>query len=166
MSALPGGSAKGWFARICFRPPGQPEVGTARQTQRRTRLPTALPFNGMTASVAKLAKSAGPLPSARRRIGAPKVKSDVKKIVETDRGYTTAFFITNQSVPAKKRAAVEDELQKQYGIRVSIFDRTWILEKVFAGHAEDLAISELKVTALSKNQVHTGKGDAGPVLRS
>ena len=82
----------------------------------------------------------------------PKVQSDVKKIVETERDYKKVLFVTNQNVPARKRAEVEDALAKKYKVDVRILDRTWILERVFAGRHEEIAISELKVTAL-KSQV-------------
>lgn len=90
----------------------------------------------------------------------PKVQSDVQKIAATARGYAKAFFVTNQSVPAKARAAVEDGLSKQYGIDVRILDRTWILDRVFSGRHENIAIDELKVAALTRSQVQTGPADA------
>ncbi|MHB2027029.1 MAG: hypothetical protein ACYCPQ_10435 [Elusimicrobiota bacterium] len=40
----------------------------------------------------------------------PKVRSDIKAIAETARGYQVAYFITNQYVKDKDRAAVETEL--------------------------------------------------------
>ena len=36
----------------------------------------------------------------------PKVKDDVRKIVETGRGYSLIFFITNQAVSDRNKAAV------------------------------------------------------------
>jgi hypothetical protein len=66
----------------------------------------------------------------------PKVRSDVAKIAATGRGYTTAYFVTNQFVPDKARAAIEDQLQKKYKIDVRILDRTWICDRVFDHHHE------------------------------
>lgn len=73
----------------------------------------------------------------------PKVQSDVKKIAETSREYKKAFFVTSQSVPDRKRAGVEDSLRTQYSIDVRILDRTWILDRVFVGRHEAIAIDEL-----------------------
>lgn len=65
----------------------------------------------------------------------PKVKSDVEKIVETNklgRGYTKVFFVSSQYIPDKKRADTEDGLRAEYGIDIRIFDRTWLLDTVFS----------------------------------
>ncbi len=63
----------------------------------------------------------------------PKVKSDIGKIAkvneEVGRGYTKAFFMSNQYISDKKRADTEDELRNLYGIDVRILDRTWLLDK-------------------------------------
>ena len=68
----------------------------------------------------------------------PKVKSDIKKIVDTNasgRGYTKIFFVSNQEIPDKKRAEVEDELRLEYKLDIRIFDRNWLLDKVFSSDA-------------------------------
>lgn len=89
----------------------------------------------------------------------PKVKSDVKKIVETGRGYKKAFFVTNQSISAKRRASVEDDLRRKYEIDARFLDLNWIVEQIFAGQHEDLAISELKITALATRSKRSGPND-------
>jgi hypothetical protein len=89
----------------------------------------------------------------------PKVRSDIAKIVGTAREYTKAFFVTNQAVPDRKRAEVEDDLRTKYGIDVHILDRTWILDRVFTGRHEELAVNELGVTALSRRDVMKGPFD-------
>ncbi len=89
----------------------------------------------------------------------PKVRSDIAKIAGTMRGYTKAFFVTNQAVPDRKRAEVEDALRTDHNIDVRILDRTWILDRVFAGGHEELAINELGVTALSRREVNKGPID-------
>lgn len=88
-----------------------------------------------------------------------KVRSDIAKIAETKRGYTKAFFVTNQAVPDRKRAEVEDSLRSEHGIDVRILDRTWILDRVFSGNHEQLAINDLGVTALSRREVKKGPLD-------
>jgi len=89
----------------------------------------------------------------------PKVRSDIAKIAGTNRGYTKAFFVTNQAVPDKKRAEVEDALGAKHAIDVRILDRTWILDRVFTDHHEELAINELGVTGLSRREVIKGPLD-------
>jgi hypothetical protein len=89
----------------------------------------------------------------------PKVRSDVAKIAGTGRGYTKAFFVTNQAVRDKTRAEVEDALRRVYGIDVRILDRTWILNRVFDGRHEGLATEELDVTALSRREIKKGPLD-------
>ncbi|HZI85521.1 MAG TPA: hypothetical protein VFD48_01720 [Pyrinomonadaceae bacterium] len=75
-----------------------------------------------------------------------KVKSDVKEIVNTGRDYKLIWFITNQSVSDKKRAAVEDELTSKYGVPVHILDRQWIIKCVFEHKRFKLAIDALRLT--------------------
>lgn len=87
----------------------------------------------------------------------PKVKSDVEKIVKTGRGYARIFFISNQYVPDKKRAELEDELSREYETRVQILDRTWIIEKVFGNNRTALAIDALGIAGLA-NQKQAVRG--------
>jgi tetratricopeptide (TPR) repeat protein len=89
----------------------------------------------------------------------PKVKSDVSKIEQTNRGYAKAFFITNQVVSDRKRAKVEDELTKKHKLDVRILDRTWILDRVFSNKRENLAIEELGITGLSRTNLKKGPLD-------
>lgn len=61
----------------------------------------------------------------------PKVKDDVQSILSTGRDYKRIYFFTNQFVRDKTRADCEDELKKVAGVPVHIFDRAWIVEKVY-----------------------------------
>jgi tetratricopeptide (TPR) repeat protein len=90
---------------------------------------------------------------------ASKGRSDIAKIAGTGRGYTKAFFVTNQAVADRKRANFEDTLRAKYGIDVRVLDRTWILDRVFTNHHEGLAVSELKATGLSRREVVKGPRD-------
>lgn len=72
-----------------------------------------------------------------------KVKKDAKGIAGTARDYKRIFFITNQFAKDKKRAEVEDALTKELSIPVTIFDRTWIMDRVFLNNREKLAIEVL-----------------------
>lgn len=89
-----------------------------------------------------------------------KVKSDIAKIAATGRGYAKAFFVTNQFVPDRKRAEVEDQLRKAQGLDVRILDRTWILERVFSGGHEDLVEDELGLRAQEGRIIRKGPLDS------
>ncbi|HXT17128.1 MAG TPA: hypothetical protein VN706_15910 [Gemmatimonadaceae bacterium] len=89
----------------------------------------------------------------------PKVRSDVAKIAATGRGYTTAYFITNRFVPDKARAAIEDQLQKKHKIDVRILDRTWICDRVFDHHHEELAVDALGMSPSILHEVRRGPLD-------
>lgn len=89
----------------------------------------------------------------------PKVRSDVAKIAATARGYSKAFFVSNQYIPDRIRAEVEDELRNQYNLDVRILDRTWILDRVFEGKHEAVAIEELNLTSQIRTEVRKGPRD-------
>lgn len=74
-----------------------------------------------------------------------KAKSDVAKIVATDRGYVRIVFITSQFAKAKDRAALEDTLSAEHGVRVAIHDRQWILDRIIDDGRKDLAFNYLNV---------------------
>ena len=95
-----------------------------------------------------------------KKVWQSKLRSDVKKIVDTRRGYTKAFFVTNQPVSSKKRSALEDNLRTEYSLDVRILDQTWILEKVFGEQLVDIAVAELKVNSLSRLIPRIGPNDA------
>ena len=94
-----------------------------------------------------------------KKVWRTKVLSDIKKVAETDRGYAKAFFITNQFVRDRERAEVEDLLRKQYGFDVRILDRSWILDRVFSGRHEMLAIEELRLSVTRVPAVRKGPFD-------
>lgn len=94
-----------------------------------------------------------------KKVWLSKVRSDIKKIASTNRGYSKAFFITNQYVRDKKRAEVEDELGKEHGLDVRILDRTWILDKVFSNKRELLAIEDLRIQTFIREHVRKGPLD-------
>lgn len=93
----------------------------------------------------------------------PKFKSDVKKIVGTnkehDRNYTKIFFITNQFVSDKKRAAAEDELRSEYNIDIRILDRTWLLENTFKNSNQLFAIEAFHMSENLLDVVEEGSKD-------
>jgi hypothetical protein len=74
-----------------------------------------------------------------------KVRADVKSIVGTTRGYPRIYFVTNQYVPAKDSAKVQDELTKKFSVPVTILDRTWLLDCVLEKNSLDIAAQTLGV---------------------
>jgi len=81
-----------------------------------------------------------------------KAKSDIKKIVETGRGYTRAYFITNQTPSSKKKKDAQDEFIKEFGIDVIIFDSEWILEKIYSNNLINLAVDALNLSNSYKTE--------------
>lgn len=88
-----------------------------------------------------------------------KVRKDVEGIAETDRGYTRAYFISSRPIRDKDRAAVEDELTKQYGFSVRLLDANWIVQQVFENHRENLAIEELGLSPELRPRIRKGPND-------
>jgi len=74
-----------------------------------------------------------------------KLKSDVRAIVETKRGYPRIFFVTNQFVPAKDSAREQDALTKQYGVPITVLDRNWLLDCVLERNSLDIAARTLGI---------------------
>lgn len=74
-----------------------------------------------------------------------KIISDVAAIAGTGRNYDQIICVTNQFVPAKKSAQLQDELVKKHGIPVTILDRTWLLDRVFKHDSVAIAVEELGV---------------------
>lgn len=89
----------------------------------------------------------------------PKCKSDVRKIANTQRGYKCVFFVSNQFVPDRKRAELEDELTQAHGFSVRILDRSWLVEAVFDKQNEDLAIETLQLSIAMQPKRRVGVGD-------
>lgn len=88
-----------------------------------------------------------------------KCKKDVKKIVETGRGYVKVFCITNQSIKADQRSKLEDELTKQYSIDVRILDLSWILDQIYKNQLEFLAINTLSIPTSYKREIELSTDD-------
>ena len=80
----------------------------------------------------------------------PKVRSDVKELALTGRGYRRIYCITNQFARDKTRAKLEDELSKQHKTQVTILDRSWIIKCVIEHKRFELAIEALGITSFSE----------------
>lgn len=58
-----------------------------------------------------------------------KCDGDIKKIIDTNRGYTKIFFITNQAIKNDKKLEYQDNKSKETGVDIRVLDKTWILDK-------------------------------------
>ncbi|PZV33965.1 hypothetical protein [Mesorhizobium kowhaii] len=83
----------------------------------------------------------------------PKVQDDVGEIAGTGRDYKRIYFITNQFVPAKDSAEVQDALNEKWGIPIIILDRTWLLDRVFEDKSMDIAIDTLGLGDASRRAI-------------
>ena len=88
-----------------------------------------------------------------------KVASDVKKIIAAKRDYKLIYFLSNQFISDKKRAATEDALAKKYKLPIHILDRSWIIERVFKNDRIDLAAQSLELTVASPTRKSVGPRD-------
>lgn len=90
-----------------------------------------------------------------------KLSSDVKKVVETGRGYTRVYFISNQIISSKKKKDAQDELAERHGIEVIVLDAEWILEKVYSNDLVELVAETLNLSrAFGKKRVEPGPNDS------
>ena len=89
-----------------------------------------------------------------------KARADIEKVASTDRGYSKAFFVTNQYARDRTRAELEDDLVKKHDIvDVRILDLSWILDRIFTDRLESLAISELGIEVSTRTEVQKGPID-------
>ena len=90
----------------------------------------------------------------------PKVESDVKGIVGTNRGFTRVYFFSNQPIRSKARKDKECDLKKKYGLDVFILDGSWCRDAVFEKGCKDIALYELHFSdEYRRKTVETGPHD-------
>jgi hypothetical protein len=90
---------------------------------------------------------------------ADKARKNVKGIAETGRAYDKIICVTSRFAKAKGRARVEDELSKEYGIPVTIHDRSWIVNEIIENDRADLAFNYLKVGESVTDALRLGPTD-------
>ncbi|MDM1534547.1 hypothetical protein [Myroides marinus] len=90
----------------------------------------------------------------------PKVKSDVKKIVETNRGYTKIFFFSNQKISSRNKTEVQDQIRKEYNVELIILDAEWILEKVYSSQLLNVVIESLNLSITYLEEKIIGSKDS------
>ena len=90
----------------------------------------------------------------------PKVRDDIRKIAKTGRGYTVAYFISNQQVRDRDRGDMEDELREKWGLDVRIRDRNWIADRVLVKGYYELFESTLQISLGGTATRRLGRADA------
>lgn len=90
----------------------------------------------------------------------PKVKSDVKKIIDTNRGYTKIFFFSNQKISSKNKKEVQDQTKNDYDVELIILDAEWILEKVYSNQLLNVVIESLNLSRTYLEEKVIGSRDA------
>ena len=88
-----------------------------------------------------------------------KVRSDVRGIADTGRAYDRIFCVTSRFARARDRARIEDELSKEYGIHITIHDRSWIMKEIIENDRKDLAFNYLGVGEAKSDPLHLGPAD-------
>lgn len=88
-----------------------------------------------------------------------KVRDDVKGIAETHRDYKKIIFVTSRFARDKDRARIEDELSSEYGIPVTIHDRSWIIKEIIENDRKDIAYNYLKVGEEKSDPLNLGPTD-------
>lgn len=94
-----------------------------------------------------------------------KVKADVASILSTSRDYARIYCVTSRYAPDKPRAAIEDKLSAQTGIPVTVLDKAWILDRIYAHDRLELAIETLGLSAGEAPVAQIGPNDAARLRR-
>jgi len=90
-----------------------------------------------------------------------KAKSDIEKIIGTNREFTRIYFITNQTPSSKKRKNAQDEFAEQFGLDIVLLDGKWILEKVYDNDLLEIFVDSLNLSDSYKNKkISVGENDA------
>lgn len=93
-----------------------------------------------------------------------KVRDDVKKIANLDKGFKRIYFISNQFIRDKARADEESRLKHEYGIDIHILDRTWLISKIFEHKHEEIALDTLGIDVPEKEKPQLGPNDTSRQL--
>jgi len=89
-----------------------------------------------------------------------KVKSDVKGIIDTNRGYTRIYFFSNQKISSKNKKETQDQIKKDYAIELVILDAEWILEKVYSNNLLNDVIETLNLSRIYVEEKFVGANDS------
>lgn len=95
-----------------------------------------------------------------------KVKLDVKKIFDTNRGYTKIFFISNQKIRSKDKKDIQDSLREKFQVEIIILDGEWIIEKIYDNNLINLVVDSLNLSDVYKSEkISIGKNDIDRIKR-
>lgn len=94
-----------------------------------------------------------------------KCTKDVESIMSTGRGYVRIFCVTSRFIKNSSRAALQDNLSKKHGVKVTIYDRTWLLDKTLKPKNQHLAVDYLSLTANIESKIQIGPFDAGKQIQ-
>lgn len=88
-----------------------------------------------------------------------KVHADVSGIVGTGRIYDRIIFISSRPAKQVDRLRIETELTAEFGVKVTILDLEWIVDRVFTNDHKDLAFEYLRAGAHEPDKVKLGPND-------
>lgn len=85
---------------------------------------------------------------------------DVESIMSTGRDYVRIFCVSSRFIKNSLRAQLQDDLSKKHGVKVTIYDRTWLLDKTLEPKNQHLAIDYLGLTGSIESKIQIGPFDA------
>ncbi|MBB3411917.1 hypothetical protein FHT87_005884 [Rhizobium sp. BK316] len=94
-----------------------------------------------------------------KKTWAAKIRSDVESISGTGRHYDRIICVTSRAARQRDRLALEEELKKSFGFPITIFDREWIIDRVFTHSHKDLAFQYLHAGSHAPNEIRIGPND-------
>ncbi|TPG91177.1 hypothetical protein EAH72_27390 [Pseudomonas caspiana] len=89
-----------------------------------------------------------------------KCTKDVESIMSTGRGYVRIFCVSSRFIKNSLRAQLQDDLSTKHGVKVTIYDRTWLLDKTLQPKNQHLAIDHLCLTGSIESKIQIGPFDA------
>ena len=88
-----------------------------------------------------------------------KVRGDVAGLIATKRPYQRIYCVTSRFARDRDRARIEDELSVRYDVKVTILDRSWIINEVIDKDRKDLAVNYLNVGEELLDPLQLGPSD-------
>ncbi|OGQ50657.1 MAG: hypothetical protein A3J24_04425 [Deltaproteobacteria bacterium RIFCSPLOWO2_02_FULL_53_8] len=85
---------------------------------------------------------------------------DVESIMSTGRGYVQIFCVSSRYIKNSLRVELQDDLSEKHGVKVTILDRSWLLDKTLHPKNQHLAIDHLGLTGNIETKVQLGPYDA------
>ncbi|MGY2095703.1 hypothetical protein [Pseudomonas simiae] len=89
-----------------------------------------------------------------------KCTKDVESIMSTGRGYSRIFCVSSRFIKNSLRAQLQDDLSGKHNVKVTILDRTWLLDKTLQPNNQQLAIDYLGLTGSIESKIQIGPFDA------